>query len=128
MRVSKTKWFTRYARRERIKDSSLAEAIARRARNHRWRSRERAHQAAGRAARARPVGWVPDAHRLPLRRLRGASLRLRQEPRENIEDDELVSLREIAAAWLRADGAALERQVRVGLAMEVDDDQGTDEA
>jgi hypothetical protein len=48
--------------------------------------------------------------------------------RENIEDDELASLREIAAAWLKADGAALRRQVREGLAMEVDYDRGTHDA
>jgi hypothetical protein len=48
--------------------------------------------------------------------------------RENIEDDELASLREIAAASLKADGAALQRQVSEGLAMEVDYDQGTHDA
>jgi hypothetical protein len=48
--------------------------------------------------------------------------------RENIEDDELASLREITAAWLKADGAALQRQVSEGLAMEVDYDQGTHDA
>ena len=39
--------------------------------------------------------------------------------RDNIDDDELEALREIAAEWLKADAAALARQISEGLAEEV---------
>jgi len=44
--------------------------------------------------------------------------------RENIEDDELTTLREIAAGWLEADDKHLENAIRKGLLQEVSDDNG----
>jgi hypothetical protein len=44
--------------------------------------------------------------------------------RENIEDDELQALRDIAAAWLRATGGDLDNQTMKGLAQEVQYDEG----
>ena len=126
MRVFKTKWFIRYARRERIKDASLAESVA---------PAERGiidgdlgggliKQRVARPGQGRSGGY----RTLIAYRSGDCAVFLyafAKSERENIEDDELASLREIAAAWLKADGAALQRQVSEGLAMEVDYDQGT---
>ncbi len=48
--------------------------------------------------------------------------------RDNIENDELETLREIAAAWLRADKEQLKRQIAEGLAEEIKDDEGSKKA
>jgi hypothetical protein len=129
MRVFKTKWFIRYAQRERIKDASLAESVA---------PAERGiidgdlrggliKQRVARPGQGRSGGY----RTLIAYRSGDCAVFLyafAKSERENIEDDELASLREIAAAWLKADGAALQRQVSEGLAMEVDYDQGTHDA
>jgi len=39
--------------------------------------------------------------------------------RENIDDDELTTLREIAAGWFNADKESLERAVEMGVLQEV---------
>jgi hypothetical protein len=44
--------------------------------------------------------------------------------RENIEDDELQALQDIAAAWVRATGDDLDNQMKEGLAQEVQNDEG----
>jgi hypothetical protein len=43
--------------------------------------------------------------------------------RDNIESDELQTLRELAASWLNADKEQLKRQVAEGLAEEIEDDE-----
>ena len=43
--------------------------------------------------------------------------------RGNVEDDELVTAREIAKAWLEADGKALTRALAEGVIQEVDNGQ-----
>jgi hypothetical protein len=129
MRIFKTSWFIRYARRERIKDASLAESVA---------PAERGiidgdlgggliKQRVARPGQGRSGGY----RTLIAYRSGDCAVFLyafAKSERENIEDDELASLREIAAAWLKADGEALQRQVSEGLAMEVDYDQGTHDA
>lgn len=40
--------------------------------------------------------------------------------RENIDNDELATLREIAAAWLTADPAQIERAIAEGTLQEVE--------
>jgi hypothetical protein len=44
--------------------------------------------------------------------------------RENIEDDELETLREIGAAWLDAKAAQLEQAIKEGILQEVTNDEG----
>ena len=129
MRVFKTKWFIRYARRERIKDASLAESVA---------PAERGiidgdlgggliKQRVARSGQGRSGGYrTLIAYRSGDRAV--FLYAFAKSERENIENDELASLREITAAWLKADGAALQWQVSEGLAMEVDYDQGTHDA
>lgn len=44
--------------------------------------------------------------------------------RENIENDELTTLREIAAGWLNADKEDLERALEMGVLQEVQYEEG----
>ena len=43
--------------------------------------------------------------------------------RENIDDDELASLQDIAAGWLTANDAKLARAIADGFVQEIDNDQ-----
>jgi hypothetical protein len=43
--------------------------------------------------------------------------------RENLEDDELLSLREKAEIWLATNGAKLQKEIEVGNLQEIKDDQ-----
>ena len=47
--------------------------------------------------------------------------------RDNIGDDELVTFKELAAGWLRADSVKLDVQVEEALAQEVAYEQGAEE-
>ena len=91
MRVFKTKWFVRYARRERIKDESLCDAI----------------QRAERGSVDRSVFLYGFA----------------KNERENIDHDELATLREIAAGWLEADEERLKHAMEEGVLLEVHYDE-----
>ena len=121
MRVFKTKWFTRFARKESISDETLAEAV------------ERAEiglidadlgggvikQRVARQGRGRSGGF----RTLLAYRSGGVAVFLygfAKNERENIEDGELAVLKEIADGWLAAEAADWNRQVRDGLATEID--------
>lgn len=120
MRVFKTKWFARFARRERIADASLAEAV---------RRAERGlvdadlgggviKQRVARSGQGRSGGYrVLAAYRRKTRAvfLFGFS----KSERDNVEDDELATLRDIARGWLEADGKALAHAIEDGLIQEV---------
>ncbi len=127
MRIFKTKWFTRYARRSRITDESLKEAIA------------RAHrglvdadlgggvikQRIGRAGEGRSGGY---------RTLIGYRVNARaiflygfaKNERDNITPDELMTLREIGETWLTADAVELNQALQDGALDEVDGEDGKD--
>ena len=124
MRVFKTKWFVRYARRERIEDESLCDAI------------ERAEhgivdadlgggvikQRVARTGQGRSGGYrMLIAYRSGDRSvfLYGFG----KNERENIEDDELATLREIAARWLEADEESLKHAMEEGVLLEVHYDE-----
>ena len=104
MRVFKTKWLVRWARRERIADRSLREAIER---------AERGlvdadlgggiiKQRVAREGQGRSGGYrMLVAYRAGQRAVFLYGFAKRE--RENIEADELLTLREIGAAWLAAD-------------------------
>jgi hypothetical protein len=120
VRVFKTKWFARFARRERIADASLAEAV---------RRAERGlvdadlgggviKQRVARSGQGRSGGYrVLAAYRRKTRAvfLFGFS----KSERDNVEDDELATLRDIARGWLEADGKALAHAIEDGLIQEV---------
>jgi len=114
-----TKWFVRYARRERIGDRSLC-AI------------ERAEhgivdadlgggvikQRVARTGQGRSGGYrLLIAYRFGARSvfLYGFA----KNERENIEEDELATLSEIAAGWLEADDKGLKKAIEKGILQEV---------
>jgi len=125
VRIFKTKWFVRFARREQIGDRSLSDAI------------ERAEhgivdadlgggvikQRVARTGQGRSGGYrLLIAYRSGDRAvfLYGFA----KNERENIEDDELTTLREIAAGWIDADDKYLENAIRKGFLQEVRYDDG----
>ena len=124
MRIFKTKWLARYARRERIADTALSEAIER---------AERGlvdadlgggviKQRVARAGQGRSGG-----HRMLVAYRAGDRAvflyGFAKSERENIEPDELQTLREIGAVWLAADANRLARALRDDALSEVTDDQ-----
>jgi hypothetical protein len=120
MRIFKIKWFMRFARRESIKDADLVEAIERAGRGlidadlgGGLIKQRIARPGQGRSGGFRTVIAYQARNRAVF--IYGFA----KSERDNIEDDELEALREIAAAWFKADTDALARQVSEGLAEEV---------
>jgi hypothetical protein len=124
VRIFKTKWFRRYARRERIADDSLREAITR---------AERGlvdadlgggiiKQRVARAGQGRSGGYrMLAAYRLGERAvfLYGFA----KGERENIDPDELLTLREIGTEWLAADAEQVARALKEDALQEVTNEQ-----
>jgi len=124
VRVFKTKWFVRYARREKIGDQSLCGAIER---------AERGiidadlgggviKQRVPRVGQGRSGGYrMLIAYRSGDRAvfLYGFA----KNERGNIEDKELATLKEIAAAWLEADAEHLYHSLQEGVLQEVTYDE-----
>jgi hypothetical protein len=120
LRVFKTKWFARFARRERISDASLGEAI---------RRAERGivdadlgggviKQRVARTGQGKSGGYrVLIAYRAKSRSV--FLFGFAKSARGNVEDDELATARDIARAWLGADSNALRRAIDDGLIQEV---------
>jgi len=119
VRIFKTKWFVRFARDERISDDSLRQAI------------ERAEsgivdadlgggvikQRVARAGQGRSRGYrMLIAYRAGDRAvfLYGFA----KKERENIGDNELATLREIATAWFEPDDESLENAILEGTLQE----------
>src|SRR5712671_647284 len=108
MRVFKTKAFARFATREQISDAKLCEAI---------RRAERGlvdadlgggvlKQRVARPGQGRSGGYrVLIAYRLKARAV--FLFGFAKSARANVEDDELATARDIARAWLEADGKVL---------------------
>jgi hypothetical protein len=121
LRVFKTKWFARFARRERISDASLCAAV---------RRAERGlldadlgggviKQRVARAGQGRSGGYrVLIAYRARTRSV--FLFGFAKSARANVDNDELATARDVAKAWLAADGAALARALNEGLIEEVD--------
>jgi hypothetical protein len=121
VRVFKTKWFARFARRERISDTSLGEAV---------RRAEQGlidadlgggviKQRVARTGQGRSGGYrVLIAYR---ERTRSVFLfGFAKSARASVEDDELATARDIAKAWLEADGKSLARALAEGLIEEIE--------
>jgi hypothetical protein len=126
LRIFKTKMFVRYARRERIDDDSLREAIERAERGlvDGNLGGDVIKQRVARKGQGRSGGYrVVIAYRHGNRAvfLYGFA----KSERENIDDDELATLRDIAAGWLKANDAKLKGAIADGVVQEVDYDQKT---
>ena len=124
MRIFKTKWLARFARREGIADQSLRAAI------------ERAEQGlidadlggglikqrVARPGRGRSGGYrMIVGYRVKNRAV--FLLGFAKNERENIEDNELLSLREIAERWLAAGDARIQKEIELGNLQEIDHDE-----
>jgi hypothetical protein len=128
LRIFKTKLFVRYARRERIDDVSLREAIERAERGlvDGNLGSDVIKQRVARKGQGRSGGYrVLIAYRRSNRAvfLYGFA----KSERENIDDDELATLQDIAAGWLKANDAKLGRAIADGFVQEVDYEQRTKE-
>ncbi|KAB2886466.1 MAG: type II toxin-antitoxin system RelE/ParE family toxin [Pseudorhodoplanes sp.] len=120
MRIFKTKFFARYARRERIADDSLSGTVER---------AERGlidadlgggviKQRVARTGQGRSGGY----RILLALRSKDRAVFLygfAKNERDNIDEDELTTLRELAAAWLEADVEAIDKAVADGILQEV---------
>jgi hypothetical protein len=128
VRIFKTKWFSRYARQERIGDRSLCEAIER---------AERGivdadlgdgiiKQRVARTGQGRSGGY-----RLLIAYCSGDRAvflyGFAKKERDNIEDDELETLREVGAAWLEAKTDRLEHAIEEGILQEARYNDGKQE-
>jgi hypothetical protein len=124
MRIFKTKWLARFARREGIDDQSLREAI------------ERAEQGlidadlggglikqrVARPGRGRSGGYrMIVGYRVKNRAV--FLLGFAKNERENIEDNELLTLRSQAERWLVADAARLQKELELGNLQEINHDE-----
>jgi hypothetical protein len=120
VRVFKTRAFARFARRERISDPSLREAVGRAE-----RGLVDADLGGGviKQRVARPGQGRSGGYRVLMAYRPGARsvfvFGFAKSERGNIDDAELATLREIAAAWLAADGRALAQAIEHGLLQEV---------
>ncbi len=123
MRIFKTKWLVRFARRERISDQSLGEAISRAERGlvDADLGGGLIKQRVARAGQGRSGGY----RMLVAYRSRGRAVFLygfAKSEQENIDPDELLTLRDIASGWLEADEARIAQALKDELLQEVEND------
>lgn len=119
-RIFKTKWLARYARRERVADLSLSEAIERAGRGliDADLGGGLIKQRVARSGQGRSGGYrMLVAYRAGDRAV--FLYAFAKNERENIDPDELIALRAIGAAWLGADAERLAQAVADGLLQEV---------
>jgi hypothetical protein len=123
LRIFKTRWFARYARRARLADRGLIEAVERAGRGEIV-----ADHGAGIIEQrvARPGSGLAGDFRLLMAYRPGhrALFLYGFEKRERvpITPDEWLSLHEIGAAWLAADAARIDGALKDGEVQEVRDD------
>jgi hypothetical protein len=124
MRIFKTRWLGRYARRERITDESLKEAIERAERGvvDANLGGSVIKQRVARSGQGRSGGYrMLIAYRVGTRAV--FLYAFAKNERENIDPDELQTLREIGAGWLEADTRRIAKALREGALREVTDDE-----
>jgi len=124
VQIYKTRWMVRYARRQRIADQSLIDAI------------ERAERGAidadlgggiikqrvARSGQGRSGGYrTLIAYRAGTRAV--FLYAFAKNERENIDPDELLTLREIGATWLAAEARRIARTLAEGILQEVTNDK-----
>ena len=120
MRIFKTKGFMRFARRERISDANLVEAIHRAERGliDAQLGAGVIKQRVARTGQGRSGGYrvlIAYRHQSFSVFLYGFA----KNERDNIDDDELATLRDIAKGWLHADPKAITRAIADGLIEEM---------
>jgi hypothetical protein len=124
VRIFKTKWLARYARRERIDDHSLSEAIERAGRGTIDADLGGGiiKQRIARSGQGRSGGYrMLIAYRAGTRAV--FLYAFAKNERENIGPDELLAFREIGAAWLEADARRLAQALEDGRLQEVTNDE-----
>jgi hypothetical protein len=122
VRIFKTKWLARYARRGRIADHSFKDAIERAERGLIDANLGGGiiKQRVARSGQGRSGGYrMLIAYRAGARAV--FLYAFAKNERENIEPDELRTLREIGAAWLRADAEQIAKPLEDGILQEVID-------
>lgn len=128
LRIFKTKWFARFARREGISDASLCAAVKRAERGLIDANLGGGviKQRVARTGQGRSGGYrVLIAY---CARTRSVFLfGFAKSARGNIDEDELASARDVARAWLEVDADALERAMDEGLIVEVPYGEETEE-
>lgn len=120
MRIFKTKTFTRFTRRERIADASLCEAIEQAGRGlvDADLGGGLIKQRVARAGQGKRGGY----RMLIAFRSKSRAIFLfgfAKNELDNIDDDQLLTLRETAAEWLAADAEKIEKAIKDGLLIEV---------
>ncbi len=124
MRVFKTKWLTRFARREGIADQSFLEAIERAERGliDADLGGGLIKQRVARKGQGRSGGYrMIVGYR--MKDIAVFLLGFAKKERENIRDEELISLRQAAERWLAADTARIEKELALGNLQEIDHDE-----
>lgn len=123
MRIFKTKVFARFARNQRIRDRDLCEVVERTGEGlidadlgGGVIKQRLARPGQGRSGGFRVLFAFRPQHRAVF--IYGFA----KNERANIDDKELKTLREIAAAWLAASPQNIEREVADGRLQEVQDD------
>jgi hypothetical protein len=122
VRIFKTKWLVRYTRRERIADRSLREAIERAGRGliDADLGGGIIKQRVARSGQGRSGGYrMLVAYRAGARTV--FLYAFAKNERENIDSDELLTLREIGASWLAADARQIAQALEDGNLQEVSD-------
>jgi hypothetical protein len=115
VQIFKTKWFARFARKERIGDDALKEAIFRAEQGliDAKLGGDLIKQRVARPGEGKSGGY----RTLVAFRTKSRSVFLygfAKSERENIDNDELTTLKEIAAAWLAADATKIGRALQDG--------------
>lgn len=123
MRIFKTKLFARFARRERISDGALCEAVSRVEKGlvdadlgGGVIKQRIARQGQGRSGGYRVLLAFRDKERTIF--VYGFA----KSDRDNIDDQELAVVREVSASWLAADAKMLGLALAQGLLIEVRND------
>ena len=124
MRIFETRWFARFARRERIEDESLREAIGRAARGlvdadlgGGLIKQRVARQGRGRSGGYRMIVAYRENERAVF--LYGFA----KSERENIDLDDLEALRLVARDWLAASPKQIEAALEDGAIQKVEHDE-----
>jgi hypothetical protein len=128
VRVFKTKSFARFARRERISDRSLCEAVSRAQRGlvDADLGSGVIKQRIARPGQGRSGGYrVLIAYRPAAR---GVFYGFAKSERDNVDEDELETARDIARGWLDASASQLSRALADGLIQEMDYDAKEEKA
>jgi len=123
VRIFKTKWLARFGRRARIADRSFREAIERAGRGAIDADLGGGiiKQRVARSGQGRSGGYrMLIAYQVGRRAV--FLYAFAKSERENIERDELLTLREIGATWLAADSRRIAHAIEEGILQEITGD------